>query len=198
MKKAGINWLVLGIESANIDVRHGADKNFTNDDIIKYVKQVQEVGINVLGNYMVGLRDDTKESIRQTYELAKKLKTEWFNVYTTMVYPGAPDYTWAKLKGIPVPGRESSGGWTAYSHHSWFTLPMGGEHLSPAEALKARDDFYVGMVTDPEYIEFLRKRFGDKVAEYVKTKEGKRIKRRLLEDEDVEFSFNSDIIQITN
>ena len=35
MKKMGVNWLVLGIESANTDVRQGADKRFSNRYIYK-------------------------------------------------------------------------------------------------------------------------------------------------------------------
>mgnify|MGYP001570420325 CR=1 FL=1 len=183
MKQAGINWLALGIESANVEVRHGADKKFSNDDIIKNVRQVQEVGINIIGNYMVGLRNDTPETIKQTFEMAKKLKTEWFNIYATMVYPGAPDYSWARSRGMKIPGDPGiPGGWTAYSHHSWYTLPLDGEYITASEALKARDDFYQGMVSDPEYLQFLKDKFGEKVADYVRSKIGKRINRRILTD----------------
>ena len=183
MKQAGINWLALGIESADKSVRDGADKKFTNEDIVKHVKQVQDVGINVIGNYMVGLRHDTPETMKKTFEMAKALKTEWFNVYATMVYPGAPDYTWARSRGMKIPGdSDAPGGWTAYSHHSWYALPLAGEYVSSEEALKTRDDFYQGVISDPEYLKFLEKKFGSKIAEYVKSKIGKRIKRRILGD----------------
>lgn len=183
MKKAGINWLALGIESANQSVRDGADKGFTNETIFKHVKQVRDAGINVIGNYMVGLRNDTPESIRQTFEMAKSLKTEWFNVYATMAYPGAPDYAWTKQRGISLPGDKGiPGGWTAYSHHSQYALPLEGEHVTAAEALRARDDFYHNLIEEEDYLAFLKEKFGEKIVNYVKSKIGKRIKRKLLEE----------------
>ena len=185
LKKAGFNWLCLGIESANPEVRHGADKRFTNEKILERIRQIDNAGINVLGNYMVGLRTDTKESMQQTYAMAKELMTPWFNVYATMAYPGAPDYMWAKSKGIPLPGDEGiPGGWTAYSHHSWFTLPLSTDKLSAADVLRFRDEFYHGYIEDSSYHTLLKKKFGEVPGQKIINNlvKKKRIARRILGD----------------
>ena len=183
IKKAGINWLVLGIESANKEVRHGADKRFGNEDIFKYVKQVEDAGINVLGNFMVGLREDTRESMQQTLDMAKELQTSWFNIYATMAYPGAPDYTWAKQNKIPLPGDSNvPGGWEAYSHHSYFTFPLSTENLSAAEILKFRDNAFYEYVLDSSYLASVRRKFGDKAAEHIHRMASHKIPRRILGD----------------
>ncbi len=185
MKKAGFNWLCVGIESANTEVRHGADKKFKNEMIFERVRQIENAGINVLGNYMVGLRTDTQESMKQTYQMAKELMTAWFNVYATMAYPGAPDYHWAKQKGVQLPGDPGvPGGWTAYSHHSWYTLPLSTERLSAAEVLDFRDTFYHAIVEDPSYHELLRRRFGESQGQKIINNLGgkKKIARRILGD----------------
>ncbi|MBI2045182.1 cobalamin B12-binding domain-containing protein [Candidatus Pacearchaeota archaeon] len=174
LKKAGFNWLCLGIESANSNVRYGADKSFGNEDIFKHVRQVEDVGINVLGNYMVGLKGDTLESMKQTFDMAKELMTSWFNVYATMAYPGAPDYTWARKMGFLLPGDPGvQGGWTAYSHHSFYSFPLPTAALSSAEVLRFRDKFYHEMIVHPEYHNLLRRRFGQE--------EGQKVVDHLLE-----------------
>ena len=184
IKQAGINWLVLGIESANTEIRHGADKKFGNDDIFKHVQQVEDVGINVLGNYMVGLRHDTHETMQQTLDMALELNNPWFNIYATMAYPGAPDYNWAKEKGIALPGDSNvPGGWTAYSHHSYYTLPLATDNLPASEVLKFRDKAWMEYFHNPSYISLVRKRFGNSAVNYIEKMRSHKIKRRILGDE---------------
>lgn len=77
MKQAGINWLALGIESANPDVRDGARKKMRVKDIEERVKLIQDVGIRVIGNYIFGLPDDTLESMQETLDMAKELNCEF-------------------------------------------------------------------------------------------------------------------------
>ena len=190
IKRAGINWLALGIESANPEVRHGAEKNFGNEDIFKYVKQVEDVGINVLANFMVGLREDTQESMQQTLDMALELNAPWLNIYSTMAYPGAPDYVWAKERGILLPGdHDVPGGWTAFSHHSWSTYPLANENLSAREVLKFRDDAfhkYFGEDNVP-YLNLVRERFGEDAVEYIGKMADYKIPRRILGDPKPEY-----------
>ena len=190
IKRAGINWLALGIESANLEVRHGAAKNFGNEDIFKYVKQIEDVGINVLGNFMVGLREDTQESMQQTLDMALELNTPWFNIFSTMAYPGAPDYVWAKEKGILLPGDcDVSGGWNAFSHHSWHTYPLANENLSAREVLKFRDDAlheYFGE-NNISYRNLVRERFGEDAVKYIGKMADYKIPRRILGDPKPEY-----------
>tara|TARA_Y100000310_G_scaffold221576_1_gene223175 strand:- start:34541 stop:36145 length:1605 start_codon:yes stop_codon:yes gene_type:complete len=185
IKKAGINWLILGIESANKDVRYGADKKFGNEDVFKYVKQIEDAGINVMGNFMVGLREDTHESMQQTLDMALELNTPWFNIYGTMAYPGAPDYTWARQQGISLPGDfDVPGGWGAYSHHSWNTLPLPTQTLTAAEVLKFRDDAFHEYFGEgnTSYRNLIRKKLGDKAVAHIQKMSEYRIPRRILED----------------
>ena len=58
LRKAGIRWLALGIESGSEHVRDGAEKSFTQSEIIDIVRQIQKAGISVIGNFIFGLPDD--------------------------------------------------------------------------------------------------------------------------------------------
>ena len=59
LKKAGVNWLALGIESGNTRVRKDVTKGrFEDVDIRKVVNKIREHGIHVIGNYIFGLPED--------------------------------------------------------------------------------------------------------------------------------------------
>jgi radical SAM superfamily enzyme YgiQ (UPF0313 family) len=64
-KKAGVNWLCLGIEAGNRNVRLEIEKGkFQDVDIYEIVKDIKDAGINILCNYMFGFPEDTYETIQ--------------------------------------------------------------------------------------------------------------------------------------
>jgi radical SAM superfamily enzyme YgiQ (UPF0313 family) len=89
LKRAGINWLALGIESGSKHVRDGAQKKFGNEDIIDTVQRIHNAGIYVLGNFIFGLPDDNFETMQDTFDLAMELNCEFANFYNAMAYPGS-------------------------------------------------------------------------------------------------------------
>ena len=134
LRKAGIQWLALGIESGSRHVRDGADKSFQQDDIYRVVREIQAANINVIGNYIFGLPDDDIESMRETLEMAKELNCEFANFYSAMAYPGSPLYQIALDKGWNLPET-----WRGYSQHSYDCMPLPTEKVSAAEVLNFRD-----------------------------------------------------------
>jgi radical SAM superfamily enzyme YgiQ (UPF0313 family) len=63
LKKAGFRWLDLGIESGSKHVRDGVSKGrFGSEEIIKVVRDIQGAGINIIGNYIFCLPDDTPKN----------------------------------------------------------------------------------------------------------------------------------------
>jgi anaerobic magnesium-protoporphyrin IX monomethyl ester cyclase len=101
LKKAGVNWICLGIESANEGVRRGVNKDIKKD-IGDIVRTIQSHGIYVLGNYMFGLPDDTLSTMQETFEQAVELNCEYVNFYTVMACPGSKLYEQA-LSANQVP-----------------------------------------------------------------------------------------------
>lgn len=187
IKKAGINWLVIGIESGSKHVRQGTKKRYDNEAIINAVKRVESTGINVMGNYMFGLPDDTYETMQETLNLALELNTLWYNGYATVAYPGAPIYSEAKRRGIPLPGDKNvPGGWTAFSHHSYFSFPLPTETLPNQEVLAFRDKAFNTYFTNPSYLALVEKKYGQKVVNHLKKMTSHKIKRRILGDKTAE------------
>ena len=67
-------------------------------DVEKIVKQIENADINVLANYIYGLPGDTKESIKETFNLSLKLNTLGWNTYAAMALPGSMLYY--KARGL--------------------------------------------------------------------------------------------------
>ena len=101
VRKAGIKWLCLGIESGDKKVRLEVAKGkFEDVDVRKVVNQVHEADIDVMANYMYGLPGDDKDTIKKTYELSLELCTSGWNTYPAMALPGSALYKEGIEKGI--------------------------------------------------------------------------------------------------
>jgi len=179
LRAAGFRWLALGIESASKHVRDGVEKGrFGSEEILKTVRKVQAAGINVIGNYIFGLPDDTHESMQQTLALALEANCEFANFYSAMAYPGSKLYTLAIEEGRKLPDK-----WIGYSQHSYETFPLQTDTLSNAEVLRFRDEAFTRYFTDENYLALVRRRFGEGVVSHIRDMTGIRLKRKLLEED---------------
>lgn len=177
MKQAGINWLALGIESANPDVRDSAAKRMRVEDVKQVVHAIQEAGIHVIGNYIFGLPDDTLATMEETLELAMELNCEFANFYSAMAYPGSQLYYMAVANGWELPAT-----WHGYSQHAYECLPLPTRHVSAAAVLKFRDDAFHAYFCNPAYLEMIAAEFGQPVREHIERITASRLKRKLLGD----------------
>ncbi len=173
MKRAGFNWLALGIESGSEHVRDGADKAFKEEDIYRTVRETQAAGINVIGNYIFGLPDDDHDSMQRTIDLALELNCEFANFYSAMAYPGSPLYEMALKLGWELPGK-----WYAYSQHAYETLPLPTSYVTAGEVLRFRDEAFHRYFGNPRYLETLEARFGRETREHVEAMAQHRLRRK--------------------
>ncbi len=176
LKRAGIRWLALGIESGSEHVRDGAEKAFTEDDIIAIVSDIQKAGIHVIGNFIFGLPDDDLNTMQQTLDLAMELNCEFINFYSAMAYPGSPLYAMAAENGLPLPEN-----WSGYSQHSYDCRPLPTDHLTAAEVLKFRDDAFHAYFSNPRYLDMVTQAFGSETREHIEEMARHRLKRKILE-----------------
>jgi radical SAM superfamily enzyme YgiQ (UPF0313 family) len=177
MKKAGINWLALGIESASPDVRDGASKRMRVNDVKGVVQTIKNAGIRVIGNFIFGLPDDTIDTMQETLDMSLELKCEFINFYCAMAYPGSKLYDIAIKEGWELPKE-----WHGFSQHSYDMRPLPTRHISAKEVLRFRDDAFRKYFKNPGYIDMLGKMFGEKVQADIKNMSKYRLKRRILGD----------------
>lgn len=175
LRAAGFRWLALGIESGSKHVRDGADKALKSEDIIGTVRRIQAAGINVIGNYIFGLPDDTLSSMKETLTLSLEANCEFANFYSAMAYPGSKLYTLALEKGWKLPDS-----WIGYSQHSFDTEPLPTATLSGAEVLAFRDSAFRRYFTDPSYLAMIRRKFGEPVVAHIDRMVAQPLPRKLL------------------
>lgn len=180
LKRAGIQWLALGIESGSKHVRDGARKALKNNDIINIVRMIQQHGINVIGNFIFGLPDDDMETMRDTLELAKELNCEFSNFYSAMAYPGSPLYGMAVENGWDLPDS-----WGGYSQHSFDCKPLATEHVGADAVLGFRDAAFDEYFTNQRYLDMVTQRFGWETRKHIEQMTKHSLKRKLLDGESV-------------
>jgi anaerobic magnesium-protoporphyrin IX monomethyl ester cyclase len=162
MKKAGINWVGLGIESGDANVRKGVVKGkFQDLNIVEIVDKIHDHDINIGANYIFGLPNDTKESMNTTLDLALSLNTDWANFYCAMAYPGSKLHEEISKKSPEVlPEYTGYPGWIGYSQHAYETYNLPTETLSAGEVLAFRDKAFIKYFTNPEYIKRMTNKYG--------------------------------------
>ncbi len=138
VRRAGIKWLALGIESGERSVRLEVDKGkFEDVDVRKVIQKVHEADINVMANYIFGLPGDTKETVKKTFDLSLELCTAGWNTYGAMALPGSYLYKKALEEGNQLPDT-----YEGFSFHSYETLPLPTEKLSAKEIITLRDEAF--------------------------------------------------------
>lgn len=164
MKQAGINWIAYGIESSSEKILKGVLKGRYNKNVTKkVVEMTKSADIYVCGNFMLGLPDDDFETMQETLDFAKELNCEYANFYVTMAYPGSKLYENALHKNIKLPET-----WRGYAQFSEEALPLPTKHLSSADILRFRDQAFKEFYSNPEYIEMIEQKFGQKTVSHIK------------------------------
>ena len=178
LKKAGVNWLGLGIENPSSVIRKEVHKDaFKNVKIIDIIDSIRNAGINVAANYIFGLPEETKESLEFTYNFAEETNTEMVNFYSAMAYPGSPLYLESKKKNIILPKTYSG-----YSQHSYDTQNLPSANLSASEILAFRDKAWNKYHTNSKYLKLLESKFGMNAINNLKATTKIKLKRKLLGD----------------
>jgi len=176
LKKAGFNWFCIGYEAGNDEVRKSVSKgNFTDDNIREVTKKVQDAGINIIANFLVGLETDDIESMQQTLDMALDLNCEFMNVYCAAAYPGSRLYNEVIAKGVRVPDK-----WHDYAQHAYNFIPLPTNHLVPEQVLKFRDNFFHIYFENPDYLKMIEEKFGVVARRHIEEMTKIRLKRKVL------------------
>lgn len=177
-KKAGINWLALGIEAAKQEIRTEVSKGtFQNVNIRQVCQDIRDSDINVISNFIFGFPDDTQESMQATLNLALDINAETTNMYPCMALPGSPLHVRAIQEGWKLPSTPEG-----YAFLSYESEPLPTKYCTSAEVLKFRDDAWHTYFTNPAYLELVEKRFGAEQRKNVEEMAKIRLKRKILGD----------------
>lgn len=177
LKKAGVNFVALGIESGNTKVRKDVTKGrFEDISIRDIVKKIRDHGISVAANYIFGLPEDNYETMQNTLDLALELNTEMANFYSAMAYPGSPLYGLARKEGWKLPET-----YAGFSQHSYHAQPLPTKYLTSEQVLEFRDNAWHTYHTSPKFLNLLKEKFGQKASDETVKSTQIRLKRKILE-----------------
>lgn len=178
VRKAGIKWLCLGIESGDKNVRLEVSKGKFEDVNIKdVIKQVHDSKIEVMANYIFGLPGDDMEKMKKTYALSKKLCTVGWNAYPSMALPGSQLYYEAKKNNAKLPED-----YEGYSFHSYNTQPLSTTKLSASEILEFRDNCFTDYHQDKNFLEKIKSKFGIEAVNNINEMTKIKLKRKIIEE----------------
>ena len=192
LKGVGVNWVAYGFESFNEDIVNSTNKrlkrqgDFSTENTIKMTK---DAGINICADLIAGLWDDDEKSIHNTRDFMIKHLFEWVNIYPCFAYPGTPLYdNYLKEGRIQTPTN-----WETYGLYSYECNPLPTHHLKSSEVLRLRDNVFHDYFTNPEILNMLEKKFGTKTKNHVQTMTKKPLKRRLLEEQNLQIQNNTKV-----
>ena len=152
MKRAGINWLAYGFESARDGVRQQSGKKFEDSRAKKAIDMTRDAGINIIANFMFGLPGETEDSMMASLDMAIRENFEYVNFSVALPYPGSPWYD-----SLPVKPTD------------WSSLSQFSPNIcaDPA-AVKFRDEAFQTYFNRPEYLSMIRAKFGEKAETHIK------------------------------
>jgi anaerobic magnesium-protoporphyrin IX monomethyl ester cyclase len=177
-KKAGIDWLCLGIEAGNEDIRLEVQKGkFQQVNIQNAVEMIQDHDINVLGNYLFGLPEDNYETMQQTLDLAIELNTAHANFYPVMALPGSSLYNISVQNGWQLPDS-----YAGYGFLSYDSQPIRTKHLTAAQVVEFRDKAWNKYFLRTEYLDRIERKFGYQQKKNIEDMAKIKLKRKLLGD----------------
>ena len=92
IKQAGCYSIAYGIESGSQEILNTLDKDISLEQAEEAVRLSREVGLQTIGYFMIGSPGESPETIRQTIQLAKKLKLDFAQFAVTTPFPGTKLY----------------------------------------------------------------------------------------------------------
>lgn len=177
-KRAGVNWLALGVEAGNQAVRQEVSKgSFQEVNIREICRTISDAEINIINNFIFGFPEDTLETMGQTLDLALELNSEMANMYPCQALPGSPIHQTARQNGWILPDS-----FEGYAFLSYECEPLPTKYVSAAEVLKFRDEAWQKYFTNPAYLSLVERRFGSVERRNVEDMTKIRLRRKLLGD----------------
>src|ERR1700723_3558420 len=100
MKEAGCRLLIVGYESGDEQILRNIKKGATIDMAKRFTDNCHKLGLVVHGDFIVGLPGETRDTLRNTIDFAKRLDVETIQVSIAHAFPGTEFYDYAKKNNL--------------------------------------------------------------------------------------------------
>ncbi len=99
MKESGCTGIKIGVESINEPTLKSINKPMNSNHAVACAENCQKLGIFIHGTFIIGLPDETPETIDETINFAFNNKFNWMQFSPAIPYPGTPFFNKAKENG---------------------------------------------------------------------------------------------------
>ncbi|OGQ51571.1 MAG: B12-binding domain-containing radical SAM protein [Deltaproteobacteria bacterium RIFCSPLOWO2_02_FULL_53_8] len=182
MREAGCRSLCVGFESGSQKILDGMKKKTKTKDMMAFINDAKRAGIIIHGCFMAGLPGETKETLKETLDLAIALGPDTVQFYPVMVYPGTEAYDWYKQKNL-IRSSDFSDWITPDGLHNTVIRT---EELSSDELVKFCDDARRQFYLRPVYLIYKFKQLVTQPREIRRTvKAGRTFLKYLIKGSDV-------------
>jgi len=120
MNRAGCEWMLFGVESADEGILKTIRKGTTPEDIRRGVKVASEAGINVFNSFILGLPGETRETTHKSLAFGDELYHKYgakYGFHMLSPLPGTEVYERAEDYGIRILSRN----WLRYNANEPIT-----------------------------------------------------------------------------
>jgi anaerobic magnesium-protoporphyrin IX monomethyl ester cyclase len=120
MNRAGCEWVLFGVESADEGILKAIKKGTTPEDVRRGVKVAAEAGINVFNSFILGLPGESWETARKSLAFGDELYQQYgakYGFHMLSPLPGTEIYERAQDYGIRILSRN----WARYNANEPIT-----------------------------------------------------------------------------
>jgi len=96
MKKAGLQYTGLGVETGNQELMNTIGKVQTKEQVREAVKTLKRHKIQVVGFFIFGLPGETEQTMKETIDFALSLDLDYYSISMATPYPGTKLYNMLK------------------------------------------------------------------------------------------------------
>jgi radical SAM superfamily enzyme YgiQ (UPF0313 family) len=145
MKRAGC-WLVsFGVESGNQYILDMTQKGITLEESREALRLAKKQGLKTFVTFLIGMPWDTRETIMETFDFAREIDGDYFEVILPFPFPGTTYYEIAKRDGLIEDGAYDN----IYDH---FNSVVRTYHLSADELTELKKKSFWYLYARPHYI----------------------------------------------
>lgn len=149
MKKAGCYLFKVGVESGDQEILNWIKKGTTLKHIREFFKLTKKVGIQTFGSFMIGYPQETKETIKKTFDFAKEIEPDMVQFVILQPLPGTGIYEWMKSEKM-IPENLQ---WNKYiTEEGYVDLVFKHPQFSQKELRSICSDFWKNYYIRPRYI----------------------------------------------
>jgi anaerobic magnesium-protoporphyrin IX monomethyl ester cyclase len=146
MRKAGCYRTALGLESGSQKILDTIGKKITLAKMEEMIKNCRNAGIKTMGFYMLGNIGETRETMQETINFARRVGTDYAQFLIAIPYPGTALYDEIKKNGkIYITDWDQYG---QYEGSACFEHGVLNPALLTEMSKKAEKEYYF----DPKYI----------------------------------------------